>query len=152
MAERGDHAGAEAEFRDVLAARLRVLGRGHRSTLNTRHEIAAQMAARGDHAGAEAEFRDVLAAEVRVLGAEHPYTRRPPNGLRILNGGRTPDVLLDRAPSQEGQVEPLFARQISFRVAGDLEHLHQERSQTFPRKRRHPPRGTCINCGQHNLT
>lgn len=36
MAERGDHAGAEAEYRDVLAARLRVQGPDHRSTLITR--------------------------------------------------------------------------------------------------------------------
>ena len=33
----GDHAGAEAEYRDVLAARLRVLGPDHPDTLATRH-------------------------------------------------------------------------------------------------------------------
>ena len=32
MAARGDHAAAEAEFRDVLAAKLRVLGPDHPST------------------------------------------------------------------------------------------------------------------------
>ena len=37
MAARGDHAGAEAEFRDVLAARLRVLGPDHPSTQITSH-------------------------------------------------------------------------------------------------------------------
>jgi hypothetical protein len=47
MAARGDHAGAEAELRDVLAIQLRVLGADHRFTLITRHEIARMMAARG---------------------------------------------------------------------------------------------------------
>jgi hypothetical protein len=36
MAERGDHAGAEAEHRDVLAAELWVLGPDHPSTLITK--------------------------------------------------------------------------------------------------------------------
>ena len=74
MAAQGDHAAAEAEFRDVLAAGLRVLGPDHPYTLATRHEIARMMAARGDHAGAEAEYRDVLAAQLRVLGPDHPDT------------------------------------------------------------------------------
>ena len=74
MAKRGDHAGAEAEYRDVLAARLRVLP-GHPDTLATRHCIAVVMAERGDHAAPEAEFRDVLAAKLRVLGPDHPSTQ-----------------------------------------------------------------------------
>ena len=74
MAARGDHAGAEAEYRDVLAARLRVLGPDHPDTLTTRHQVAWEMAARGDHAGAEAEYRDVLAARLRVQGPDHPST------------------------------------------------------------------------------
>ena len=57
MAARGDHAGAEAEYRDVLAAELRMQGPDHPDTLTTRHEIARMMAARGDHAGAEAGRR-----------------------------------------------------------------------------------------------
>jgi plasmid stability protein len=75
MGARGDHAGAEAEYRDVLAAELRVLGPDHPSTLTTRHEIARMIAAQGDHAGAEAEYRDVLADKVRVLGPDHPSTK-----------------------------------------------------------------------------
>ena len=74
MALRGDHAGAEAEFRDVLATTLKVLGPDHRDTLSIRHDIAWVMALRGDHAGAEAEYRDVLAARLRVLGPGHPDT------------------------------------------------------------------------------
>ena len=74
MAELGDHAAAEAEYRDVLAAKLRVLGPDHPSTLTTRHQIAVEMASRGNHAAAEAEYRDVLAAKLRVLGPDHPST------------------------------------------------------------------------------
>jgi hypothetical protein len=73
-AEQGDHAGAEAELRDVLAAELRVLGPDHPDTLATRHQIALVMAARGEPIAAEAELRDVLAARLRVLGPDHPDT------------------------------------------------------------------------------
>ena len=74
QAEQGFHSTAEAEFRKVLAARLRVLGPDHPDTLAIRHCIARQMAERGDHAAAEAEYRDVLTAELRVLGPDHPDT------------------------------------------------------------------------------
>ena len=50
----------EAEFRDVLATELRVLGPEHPNALVTRYWVAVEMAARGDHASAEAEFRAVL--------------------------------------------------------------------------------------------
>jgi hypothetical protein len=72
--DQGFHAAAEAAFRDVLAAELRVLGPDHPDTLETRRCIADEMAGRGDHAAAEAEYRDVLAARVRVLGPDHPST------------------------------------------------------------------------------
>ena len=72
MAERGDHAGAEAEYRDILAARLHVQGADHPDTLTTRHEPARMMAKRGHHAGAEAELRDVLAAR---FACKAPITR-----------------------------------------------------------------------------
>jgi len=74
QAEQGLYAQAEDQFRDVLAARLRMQGSDHPSTLATRHEIARMVAERGDHAGAEAEYRDVLAAWLRVLGPDHPST------------------------------------------------------------------------------
>ena len=74
QANQGFHAAAEAEYRDVLAARLRVQGPDHPSTLATRHNIALEMAERGDHAAAEAEYRDVLAAKLRVQGPDHPST------------------------------------------------------------------------------
>jgi hypothetical protein len=54
---RGDHAGAEEEFRAVFAGRQRKLGPYHPETLIARFSVAQQMAERGNHAGAEEEFR-----------------------------------------------------------------------------------------------
>jgi tetratricopeptide (TPR) repeat protein len=70
----GHYQGAEAEYLQVLDARLRVLGPYHHDTLITRHEIAATLAARGKPADAEAVFRQVLEARLRVLGPVHPST------------------------------------------------------------------------------
>ena len=71
---RGKYAEAEQEFRDLLAARLRVLGPGHPDTLAVRHEIARTLAARGRYEQAEQEYREVLAARLRVLGPDHHST------------------------------------------------------------------------------
>ena len=72
-AERGFHAAAAAEFREVLAVQLRMLGPEHPDTLSTRFYIAVVMGDLGDHAAAEAEFREVLAVQ-RVLDPNHPNT------------------------------------------------------------------------------
>ena len=61
MAERGNHAGAEEEFRGLLSGLRRTLGPDHSDTLATWFSIAQQLAARGDDAGAEKEFRYMLA-------------------------------------------------------------------------------------------
>ena len=74
MAARGDHAGAEDQFRNVFAARQRTLGPDHPDTLLARFSIAQEMAARGDHAGAEDEFRGMLPHLRRTLGPDHPDT------------------------------------------------------------------------------
>ena len=74
QSERGFHATAEAEFREILAARLRMQGPDHPATLEIRRCLADEMAERGDHGAAEAEYRDVLAARLRVQGPEHPAT------------------------------------------------------------------------------
>ena len=86
QADQGFHAAAEAEYRDVLAARLRVLGPDHPDTLATRHGIALEMGEQGDHAAAEAEHRDVLAAKLRVLGPDHPDTLATRHWHRLGDG------------------------------------------------------------------
>jgi len=74
QAVQGFHAEAEAGFRDVLVAWLRVFGADHPHTLAARHQVALEMAGRGAHAEAEAEYRDILAARLRVQGPDHPDT------------------------------------------------------------------------------
>jgi hypothetical protein len=56
------------------AARWLALGPDHADTLNTRHNLAAELAERGDHAAAEAQWRDVLADRLRIQGPDHPDT------------------------------------------------------------------------------
>jgi len=72
-AAQGDYAGAESEFRDVLAGRMQRLPE-HPDTLDTRLELARVMAAKGDLERARAEFQDVLTAKIRVFGPDHPST------------------------------------------------------------------------------
>jgi serine/threonine protein kinase len=74
LAARGDHAGAEKEFRYMLPHLRRRLGSDHPFTLVTWFSIAQELAARGDHAGAEKEFRYMLPHLRRRLGPDHPST------------------------------------------------------------------------------
>jgi hypothetical protein len=88
QASQGFNATAEAGYRDVLAARLRVLGPDHPDTLATQHCIALVMAAQGDHTAAEAEFRDVLAVKLRVLGPDHQATLNTRHCIAMEMAGR----------------------------------------------------------------
>jgi hypothetical protein len=74
MAARGEHAGAEDEFREVLPHLERRLGPDHPVTLVLWFSIAREMAAQGEHARAEKEFRDMLPHLERKLGPDHPDT------------------------------------------------------------------------------
>jgi hypothetical protein len=74
LAARGDHAGAEREFRHALPKLRRSLGPDHPATLTAWFGIARELAARGDHAGAEKEFRYMLPYLRRKLGPDHPST------------------------------------------------------------------------------
>jgi hypothetical protein len=84
MVKQGRAADAEAEYRQVLDIRQRVLGPEHPSTLETRHEIAGMMVEQGRAADAEAEYRQVLDIRQRVLGPEHPSTRLTVEMLKDL--------------------------------------------------------------------
>ena len=86
QASQGHHARAESQYRDVLAASLRVLGPDHPYTLAARHAIATEIAARGDHASAEAEYRDLLTTKLRVLGPDHPDTLLTSAWIDYLEG------------------------------------------------------------------
>jgi tetratricopeptide (TPR) repeat protein len=90
----GRAADAEAEFRQVLDARLRVQGPDHPSALAARHGLAAAVAAQGRAADAEAEYRHVLDAKTRVLGPDHPDTLTTRHGLAyaVAGQGRAADA------------------------------------------------------------
>jgi Tetratricopeptide repeat len=70
----GRYADAEPMFRQVLAARRRVLGDDHPDTLTSRAVLARLAARQGRRAEAEALYRQVIADRTRVLGSGHPDT------------------------------------------------------------------------------
>jgi hypothetical protein len=74
MAARGEHAGAEEEFRAVLPHLERKLGLDHPVTLTLWFSIAREMAERGDRDGARSECRGMLPYLHRRLGPDHPHT------------------------------------------------------------------------------
>ena len=86
MAARGDHAGAEEEFRDVLAYLQRQPGLDHPVTVILWANIAKEMAARGDRGGAEEEFRDLLPHLKLTLGPDHPDTLAALEWIDYLQG------------------------------------------------------------------
>jgi tetratricopeptide (TPR) repeat protein len=77
----GHHAEAEAQYRAVLADRLRTLGPDHPDTLATRHGIARALSNQGNYVEAEAQYRAVLADRLRVLGPDHPDTLDTRHGV-----------------------------------------------------------------------
>jgi hypothetical protein len=100
MAARGDHAGAEKEFRDVLPHLERKLGRDHRVTLILWFSIAREMAARGDYAGAEEEFLDMLPHLRRKLGPDHPDSLAAAEWIERIQGKTV--SLPSEAPAADG--------------------------------------------------
>ena len=70
----GTHDRAHAEFVAVLAARHRMLGAEHPSTLSTRHALGLVRHAQGRHRQAEADLHDTLTLRGRILGHDHPKT------------------------------------------------------------------------------
>lgn len=72
--ERGDLQAAEAEFRQVIAARERVLGASHADTLASRHKLAKTILEQGRFTEAEPLLRSIVEAEQTVRGPEHSDT------------------------------------------------------------------------------
>ena len=77
----GDYTEAMQEYREVLAARRRVLGADHPDTLETQHCIAWMFASQGEYEQAEQVFREVLAARLQVLAQDHSDTLTTQNGI-----------------------------------------------------------------------
>ncbi|MDG4798018.1 tetratricopeptide repeat protein [Micromonospora sp. WMMD1082] len=88
LTEQGQFGAAESEFREVLAARTRLLGEEHPDTLHTRNRFAVVLDLRAERGETEAQFRAVLAARTRLLGAEHPDTLHTRLSLGVVLGGQ----------------------------------------------------------------
>ncbi|UEM21100.1 toll/interleukin-1 receptor domain-containing protein [Skermanella mucosa] len=84
----GDHGGAWALEKPVLALRRRVLGDEHPDTLTSMNNLAATLGAQGDHGGARALEEQVLTLRRRVLGDEHPDTLTSMNNLAATLGAQ----------------------------------------------------------------
>jgi tetratricopeptide (TPR) repeat protein len=70
----GRFAEAEAEYRTVLAARIRSLGAKHPLTLTTWNHLAYALSQQRRFSEAETEYRQVLKARSQLLGPEHSDT------------------------------------------------------------------------------
>ena len=82
--EAGQPALAAAQFRDLLADELRVLGPDHPETLIARGNFAYWVSEAGQPALAAAQCRDLLADCQRVLGPDHPHTLTARSNLAHL--------------------------------------------------------------------
>jgi non-specific serine/threonine protein kinase/serine/threonine-protein kinase len=98
LAERGDLAAAEKEYRQVLEGQARVRGPEHRATLWTMENLASVLLVRGDYARAEELYRQVLDARRRLLGLDHPDTLNAQHNLLTtlnnLGSARRQEALL----------------------------------------------------------
>src|SRR5262249_48685685 len=81
---RGREAEAEAIYRDVLQAQLRVWPEADPGSLSTRYNLAASLRDQGRDREAEAAFRGLLADQQRVLGDGHPQTLATRQQLALM--------------------------------------------------------------------
>ena len=81
----------------MLAARRRVLGEEHPSTLFSASNLAWSLSDQGKHAEAEEMFRVTLEARRRVLGSSHPHTLETVEALES-----TRSAMRAKLPSKRG--------------------------------------------------
>ena len=72
LADQGKHSVSEDMFRVVLAAKTRVLGPDHVSTLATADRLCATLRSQGKSRAGAAVCRQTLATRARILGPTHP--------------------------------------------------------------------------------
>jgi len=83
-----DHAGAEEQFRHVLAVGTRTLAHEHPDTLIVRYRIAREMAAPATTPGRKIVFRGVLPQPGSAgRGRHHPYALPARFGFARGDGG-----------------------------------------------------------------
>ncbi|WP_238017018.1 tetratricopeptide repeat protein [Dactylosporangium sp. AC04546] len=99
LAEAFDSAGrfddAIAEYRLILAVRLRVLGPDDRDTLQTRHGLADAYESAGRFDEAIAGYRDLLEDSLHILGADSPdnLATRHNLGFAYYRAGRFDEAI-----------------------------------------------------------
>jgi pimeloyl-ACP methyl ester carboxylesterase len=74
LLERGDPVGAEAQLREVIAGRERVLGSGHFDTLASGHKLAKAILEQGRFEEAEPLLKAIVEAEKTARGEDHDDT------------------------------------------------------------------------------
>jgi len=70
----GRYADAEALLREILALRLRILGREHMSTLATMNNLGTVLLREGRYSESEQTLREALELQIRFRGPNHPNT------------------------------------------------------------------------------
>jgi Tetratricopeptide repeat len=100
----------------VVAARRRVLGETHPSTLNAVGNLAVTLGKRGDLAGAERLHAQVAAELARTLGPDHPSTLSSEVSLATVRAQRGDPMaprllalLVERCTLAVGADHPLVA-------------------------------------------
>jgi tetratricopeptide (TPR) repeat protein len=106
----GRYTQAEAEYRQVLNARVQVQGPDNPDTLTTQRHLANVLARQGKTAEAEAEYRQVLDARLRVLGPDHPSTLTSRNEIA--------SVQADQGKTAEAEAEYQQVLDTRLRVLG----------------------------------
>jgi tetratricopeptide (TPR) repeat protein len=83
----GRFSDAEAEYRSILASRIRILGAEDPLTLSTRNHLAFALSRQRRLEEAETEYRQVLDARHRLLGPDNQDTLTTRNNLaNVLHG------------------------------------------------------------------
>ncbi|MBI3932801.1 MAG: serine/threonine protein kinase [Acidobacteria bacterium] len=87
LALRGDYAGSETLYRQVLAQQRRVLGEGHGDVARVLGELGNVLSMKGSYSEAEALHRESLALKRRVHGEDHEAVAQGLNNLaNVLHG------------------------------------------------------------------
>jgi Tetratricopeptide repeat len=82
----GSYVGARELSKEMLDARVRVLGPEHPDTLTARHNLARWTGEAGDAAKARDQYVSLLSIQGRVLGPDHPHTLSTRDNLAYYTG------------------------------------------------------------------
>ncbi len=130
--QKGDYAGAEMEWREVLAGWERLGGAENPKTLAIRMNLASVILSQGKYAEAEQEYRAVLVVMERVLGKEHPKTLSNRNNLASAL----------QAQGKNAEAEREF-RVLLEQIAGDNQRTQDSAPLIPPNLKQQRPEAEC---------